>query len=113
MIDIVFYENLEGKTRRVTFSGHAGYAEPGEDIVCAAVSILFINTVNSLEMYTSDTVIQKTDRKLNYFDISFRDSEISHDADLLLSSLRSGLDMIVEKYGPGFVHVSVKEVHRK
>ena len=29
--------------------GHAGYAEEGQDIVCAAVSVLVINTVNSLE----------------------------------------------------------------
>ena len=28
--------------------GHAGYAEEGQDIVCAAVSVLVINTVNSL-----------------------------------------------------------------
>ena len=27
--------------------GHAGYAEEGQDIVCAAVSALVINTVNS------------------------------------------------------------------
>ncbi|WP_286028525.1 ribosomal-processing cysteine protease Prp [Ligilactobacillus agilis] len=29
--------------------GHAGYADSGFDIVCAAVSVLAINTVNSLE----------------------------------------------------------------
>ena len=28
--------------------GHAGYAEEGYDIVCAAVSVLIINTVNSI-----------------------------------------------------------------
>ena len=27
--------------------GHAGYAEAGQDIVCAAVSALIINTVNA------------------------------------------------------------------
>ena len=34
--------------------GHAGYAEEGQDIVCAAVSVLIINTVNSLETFTED-----------------------------------------------------------
>ena len=34
--------------------GHAGYAEEGQDIVCAAVSVLVINTVNSLETFTDD-----------------------------------------------------------
>ena len=34
--------------------GHAGYAEAGQDIVCAAVSALIINTVNSLETFTEE-----------------------------------------------------------
>ena len=34
--------------------GHAGYAGEGQDIVCAAVSVLVINTVNSLETFTDD-----------------------------------------------------------
>ena len=32
--------------------GHAGYSEAGTDIVCAAVSVLVINTINAVEMYT-------------------------------------------------------------
>ncbi len=28
------------RTNEITVSGHAGYAEPGKDIVCAAVSVL-------------------------------------------------------------------------
>ena len=34
--------------------GHAGYAEPGQDIVCAAVSALVINTINAIEAFTED-----------------------------------------------------------
>ena len=34
--------------------GHAGYAEEGQDIICAAVSALIISTVNSLETLTKD-----------------------------------------------------------
>ena len=30
-------------------SGHAGYAEEGYDIICSAVSVLSINTANSIE----------------------------------------------------------------
>ena len=35
-------------------SGHAGYSEAGSDIVCAAVSALVINAVNSIEKFTED-----------------------------------------------------------
>ena len=36
--------------------GHAGYAEEGQDIVCAAVSALIITTVNSLEEFTEEQI---------------------------------------------------------
>ena len=36
--------------------GHAGYADSGKDIVCAAVSALIITTVNSLEAFTEDEI---------------------------------------------------------
>ena len=39
-----------------TSKGHAGYAEEGYDIICAAVSALIINTVNSLEQLTGDQI---------------------------------------------------------
>ena len=42
--------------RQITVSGHAGYAEKGHDIVCAAVSILIYNLQNSIESLTDDTV---------------------------------------------------------
>ena len=38
----------EGHIRQLTVSGHAGYAEAGQDIVCAAVSILTTTCVNAL-----------------------------------------------------------------
>ena len=43
MICAVFGEN------RVTLRGHAGYAPPGEDIVCAAASALVFALIGVLE----------------------------------------------------------------
>ena len=34
-----------------SIKGHAGYAEHGQDIICAAVSVLAQNTVNSIEQF--------------------------------------------------------------
>ena len=36
-----------------SIKGHAGYAEHGQDIICAAVSVLAQNTVNSIEQFTT------------------------------------------------------------
>ena len=35
--------------------GHSGYAEAGSDIICAGVSALVINTINSIETFTEDS----------------------------------------------------------
>ena len=34
---------------KITLNGHAGYAEPGKDIVCAAVTALVQTMVHSIE----------------------------------------------------------------
>ena len=34
--------------------GHAEYADAGEDIVCAGISVLVINTINALGMFTKE-----------------------------------------------------------
>ena len=56
MIRVKFYRK-EGRFFGFQLKGHAGYAEPGEDILCSAVSALAINTVNSLEELTKDRLI--------------------------------------------------------
>ena len=40
----------------LTVSGHAGYAETGKDIVCAGVTVLVENLIDSIEGLTSDTI---------------------------------------------------------
>lgn len=40
----------------LTIRGHSGYATQGTDIVCAAVSALFVTLSNSLTEYTNDLV---------------------------------------------------------
>ena len=38
----------ETEQASIEVKGHAGYAKRGEDIVCAAISVLTINTINSI-----------------------------------------------------------------
>ena len=40
----------------ISVKGHAHYAEPGKDIVCAAVSILVQNLIQSIEELTPDKI---------------------------------------------------------
>lgn len=49
--------------RGIVIEGHAGYAEEGEDIICAAVSALAINFYNSVETFTEDPLRGLPDRR--------------------------------------------------
>ena len=78
-------------------SGHAEYAEPGEDIVCASVSVLYINTINSLIRLTSDMadVVGGEDDSNVVVNIN----NPSKDAELLLKSFELGINNIADEYG--------------
>ena len=52
MIKITIYQNQSGKYERLHCIGHAGFAKAGEDIVCAGISALVINTLNAIEKLT-------------------------------------------------------------
>lgn len=52
MIKAIFTRHPDGSLNSVTLTGHAGSGEYGFDIVCASVSTLAINFVNSLEVLT-------------------------------------------------------------
>lgn len=49
MIHIKLKRDKQGQLLQFSFSGHAGYAAHGEDIVCAAVSGIVFGTINSIE----------------------------------------------------------------
>lgn len=87
--------------------GHAGYAEAGQDIVCAAVSALIINTVNSLEKFTDDNF--DVHEKDGFVSIHFRNN-LSERAMLLMDSLLLGLTEIAGSYNNRYLTVKVKEV---
>ena len=63
MIKVTIYQSSEGKISGFAVQGHAGYAESGSDIVCAAVSVLTQNTVNSIEEFTEDGFSVDVDEK--------------------------------------------------
>ena len=49
MINFKTVKNAEGKIISFTVEGHSGFAESGEDIVCASVSSAVWMTVNGIE----------------------------------------------------------------
>lgn len=102
MITITVYKDADGKITGFCSTGHAGFADSGQDIVCAAVSALVINTVNSIENFTSDTFELKEDEKKGTIDFKIV-SKPGKEATLLLNSLFLGLNGIREDYGKQYI----------
>ena len=73
----------------------------GTGIVCAAVSILALNAVNSVERFTDDEIICDCDASGGYLFFihpALKKGLPSESASLLLNSLVLGLDGIYESY---------------
>ena len=110
MIRVTVYKTGRQEYLGFDLSGHAGYGEEGFDIVCAAVSALVINTVNSVEEFTEDKTCCVSDEENGMIQFRFQ-GQPSHDASLLLDSLILGLEGIEEssEYKP-YIDIIFKEV---
>ncbi|HJC11225.1 MAG TPA: ribosomal-processing cysteine protease Prp [Candidatus Blautia merdigallinarum] len=97
MIKVTIYQSSEGKISGFAVQGHAGYAESGSDIVCAAVSVLTQNTVNSIEEFTEDGFSVDVDEKEGGLYLKMEPG-YSGKSKLLLDSLILGLQGIEEEY---------------
>ena len=60
MTKVTIYKNDMNECVGFRAYGHAGYAEEGQDVVCAAISVLTINTMNSIEAFTEEEFLEHT-----------------------------------------------------
>jgi hypothetical protein len=90
-------------------SGHAGYAEAGEDIICSAVSALTINTVNSIEKFTTDDYEVEQAEDGGFLRLRFG-NPLSAQAALLMDSLVLGIESIQADYGNDYITLITEEV---
>ena len=108
MIRITIYQSAEHGYRGFLCKGHAGYADSGEDIVCAAVSVLVINTVNSIERFGGQPFTCKTEQEDGVIDFRLKDNPTA-ETKLLLDSMVLGLTE-VEKDHKQHLKLNFKEV---
>ena len=97
----------QGQFKRFSVSGHADYDESGRDIVCSAVSMLVINTVNSLDAFTESTCEIETDDDKGYINCYINNP--TDESELLMKSMVLGLEGVKDSYSE-FVQIYYKEV---
>ena len=93
--------------------GHAGFSLSGSDIVCASISILVINTINSIEELAKEEIVTESDENEGYIECHFP-NQINDKTKLLMDSMVLGLKNIEQNYGKRkkkkFFELIIKEV---
>lgn len=107
MIEVTIFTGPNG-VYGFQISGHSDYAKDGqEDILCAAVSTLSENTVNSVEAFTKDRVRTLSVNEEEGF-MHFTLMEVSDASRLLLDSFILGMKNLKESYGQ-FIEIRFME----
>ena len=109
MIAITVYQNSKGHKIGFKSKGHAGFADSGYDIICAGVSALVINFINSAEELCHAEYSLDTDEETGMIDYRL-DKPATGDVALLMDSLILGLTEIEHSYNNRYLTVKVKEV---
>ena len=98
---VSFFRRPDGALTGYRAQGHTGYAEAGEDIVCAAVSALTQTTLNGLQNVLKAPVMFEIDDEAALLEarLTPRATEAQVEAaQLLLETLLEGLRAIERSY---------------
>ncbi len=111
MITVTITKNASNEYCAVQLYGHAGYARSGRDIVCAAVSVLVINTFNSIEAFTEDKKFMEIaeNEKEGFIHCRFLRT-VSRETALLLDAMVLGLQGVQEQYSKKYMKLIFEEV---
>ena len=85
----------------LTVDGHAGYAETGNDIICAAVSALTQGLIHSMESLTDDRISYRI--ASGHVDIKYKN--LSEQGKLLIDSFFIAVSDIQMTYGEKYVRI--------
>ena len=104
MIRAEFFES-KGIMKGFKVSGHAGYAENGSDIVCAAVSSAVQLTANILDSFVRcNADINECDNSVKCFA-----ENAGNDSERIIRSLMLHLEAVSEEF-PKTIKITISEV---
>lgn len=112
MVNVDIIKNKENYIYSFCVSGHAEYAEEGSDIICSAVSVIVINTINSIEKFTEDDIEYITDEGYIFVTLPQvkENNIVSREADVLIKAMVFALDSMENDYGNEFIKINYREV---
>jgi len=110
MITITFGRASSGFIQKFTISGHAGYAEEGQDIICSAVSVLGQTTIGALQdlaVLKIDYLIKDTE---GYMECTVPAPEEMASgqyqiANTIMDTFALGCRQVAESYGKKYIKI--------
>lgn len=98
----------DGQVAQLNSMGHAGTLPAGENIVCAAVSVLMFTCVNALSSVAGVTPITTIDERRAAFTVRLPklEPQAMHDAQIILRTTVQGLTDISHEY-PRLVQLNI------
>ena len=112
MTKVIINKTRDGEYRGFTCLGHAGHAQianTDRDVVCAAVSVLVINTLNALDTFTEVKMQVESDENEGLIKCQFK-SSLSEKSKVLMDAMVLGLTDISKQYGSRFCKLKFEEV---
>ncbi|GFH95757.1 hypothetical protein IMSAGC003_02308 [Lachnospiraceae bacterium] len=110
MTTVVIRGTKAQKYTGFTCMGHADYARPGKpDILCASISILVINTVNSLEELAGEALRISTNEETGFIRCEM-ESDLQEKSVFLMDAMVFGLQQLANTYGEKYLTVKFEEV---
>ncbi len=109
MTKIVIQKSKNGEYKGFTCKGHSGFAIRGEDIVCASISVLVINAINSMEKLAKEDMEITEDETAGMIRC-FMKKPLSDRGKILMDSMILGLSEISDQYGRQYLTIKIKEV---
>jgi uncharacterized protein YsxB (DUF464 family) len=109
MTHVLIFKSKDGEYKGFNCIGHAEYGDAGEDIVCAGISVLVINTINSLKELSGEKLSVTLNEEEGLIDCRFL-TQINEKSVLLMDSLILGLKGIKKQYGKEYLDLTFEEV---
>lgn len=100
MIQVLVNRDAEKAITEVKVEGHAGYAEIGQDLVCAAVSAITFGTANAIEALLGIETVQSIDESgfLHFKLPHIEDNERHKQVQLLMEAMLVSLHTVADSY---------------
>lgn len=101
-----------GSYREILCMGHAEYAKQGEpDILCAAVSVLVIGTMNGLEALAGERFEAAANEETGFMRYVFDEKHPLQEKSVFsLDSMVYNLEDLSRQYGTQYLQINIEEV---